>query len=303
MAAVKMHADEVATDTALVRRLVAGQFPHWADLPIAPVPSAGTDNALYRLGDDLVVRMPRIAWATGQIERERRWLPVLAPHLPLAIPEPLAVGEPAEGFPWGWSVYRWLDGENATLDRFADPDEAARDLARFIHALQSVDPTGGPQPNPETLGRGVPLATRDAKTREAIAACDGLIDTRAAYAAWDAALSAPVWQGPPVWLHGDLQSGNLLAVGGRLTAVIDFGAMAIGDPACDLMVAWNLFTADARAAFREAIAVDDATWARGRGWALSPALVALPYYRETNPGLAAIARHAIAEVLSEAEGG
>ncbi len=296
-----MHAGEVATDVGLVRRLLAGQFPRWADLPIAPVPSAGTDNALYRLGDDLVVRMPRIAWATGQIDKERRWLPLLAPHLPLVIPTQVAVGEPAEGFPWGWSVYRWLDGVNATLDRLTDPDEAARDLARFIHALQAVDATGGPRPEPGTFGRGVPLATRDAGTREAIAACAGLIDTRAATAAWQAALAAPAWQGAPVWLHGDLQSGNLLARHGRLSAVIDFGALTVGDPACDLMVAWNLFTARSRAAFREAMAVDDATWARGRGWALSPAVVALPYYRETNPGLAAIARHAIAEVLADQE--
>ena len=299
MAATRMHADEVATDAGLVRRLLAGQFPQWAGLTIVPVPSAGTDNALFRLGDDLVVRMPRIGWATGQIDKERRWLPHLAPHLPLAVPEPLAVGEPAEGFPWRWSVYRWLPGDNATLDRLADPAEAARDLARFVRALQAVDTTGGPRPEPGTFGRGVPLAVRDAGTREAIAACAGLIDTGAATAAWEAALAAPEWRGPPVWLHGDLQSGNLLAVAGRLTAVIDFGALTVGDPACDLMVAWNLFTAETRAAFRDAMGVDDATWARGRGWGLSPALVALPYYRETNPGLAAIARHAIAEVLAD----
>ncbi len=299
----KMHADEVATDAGLVRRLIAAQFPRWADLPIRPVPSAGTDNALYRLGDDLVVRMPRISWATGQIEKERRWLPMLAPHLPLAIPTQMAVGEPAEGFPWGWSVYGWLDGENATLDRLADPDQAARDLAQFIRALQAIDASGGPQPTPGTSGRGVPLAARDEETRTAIAACEGLIDTGAALAAWESALAAPVWQGPPVWLHGDLQSGNLLAVDGRLTAVIDFGAMSTGDPACDLMVAWNLLTAGSRETFRHAIAVDEATWARGRGWGLSPALIALPYYRRTNPGLSAIARHAIAEVLADMEGG
>jgi aminoglycoside phosphotransferase (APT) family kinase protein len=303
MAAAKMHADEVATDAGLVRRLLAGQFPQWADLPIEPVPSAGTDNALYRLGNELVVRMPRISWATGQIDKERRWLPHLAPRLPLAIPAPVAVGEPAEGFPWRWSVYRWLDGENATLDRLADPDGAARDLAHFVRALQAIDATGGPLREPGTFGRGVPLAVRDAGTREAIAACDGLIDTHAATLAWEAALAAPAWRGPPVWLHGDLQSGNLLAVKRRLSAVIDFGALTIGDPACDLMVAWNLFTAGPRAVFRAAIAVDDATWARGRGWALSPALVALPYYRESNPGLAAIARHAIAEVLADRESG
>ncbi len=303
MAAAKMHAEEVPTDAALVRRLIAGQFPQWAGLPIAPVPSAGTDNALYRLGDALVVRMPRIPWATGNIDKEQRWLPFLAPHLPLAIPAPLAVGAPGEGFPWRWSVYGWLDGENATLDRLANPAQAARDLARFIGALQAIDPTGGPAPAPGTFGRGIPLAERDAGTREAIAACRGMIDTGAATAAWEAALAAPPWQGPPVWLHGDLQSGNLLARHGRLTAVIDFGALVVGDPACDLMVAWNLFTAGPRAAFREALAVDDATWARGRGWALSPAVVALPYYRETNPGLAAIARHAIAEALADGEAG
>lgn len=303
MTTPKMHAAEVATDAGIVRRLVAGQFPQWAGLPVVPVPSAGTDNALYRLGGDLVVRMPRIHWATGQIGLERRWLPHLAPHLPLAVPTPLAVGEPGEGFAWQWSVYRWLAGENATLDRLADPEAAARDLARFVLALQAIDPTGGPEPKPEALGRGAPLATRDAKTREAIASLAGMIDTRAATAAWEAALAAPVWRGAPAWLHGDLQSGNLLANRGRLTAVIDFGAMAIGDPACDLMVAWNLFTARARAAFRETIGVDAATWARGRGWALSPALIALPYYRETNPGLAGIARHAIAEVLSDMDGG
>ncbi len=303
MAATKMHAGEVMTDAGLVRRLLAGQFPRWADVSITPVPSAGTDNALYRLGEDLVVRMPRIAWATGQIDKERRWLPYLAPHLPLAIPSQVAVGEPAEGFPWRWSVYRWLDGENATLDRLSGPDRAARDLAHFVRALQAVDPAGGPRPEPGGFGRGVPLAEREAGTREAIAACQGLIDTRAATVAWEAALAAPAWQGPPVWLHGDLQSGNLLARQGRLSAVIDFGALTVGDPACDLMVAWNLFTARSRAAFRKAISVDDATWARGRGWALSPALVALPYYRETNPVLAAIARHAIAEVLADREGG
>lgn len=296
-----MHADEVATDVDLVRRLLAGQFPQWAGLAIARVPSAGTDNALYRLGDGLVVRLPRIAWATGQIDKERRWLPYLAPHLPLAIPQSLAVGEPAEGFPWRWSVYRWLDGANATLDWLADEDQAARDLAGFVRALQAIDPSGGPQPEPGAHGRGVPLARRDRGTREAIAACDGLVDTRAVTAAWEEALDAPVWDGPPVWLHADLQSGNLLARHGRLVAVIDFGALTVGDPACDLMVAWNLFTAGPRAVFRQAMHVDDATWARGRGWALSPALVALPYYRDTNPALAAIARHAIAEVLADCE--
>jgi aminoglycoside phosphotransferase (APT) family kinase protein len=294
-----MHADEVPTDAALVRRLLAAQFPRWADLSIAPVPSTGTDHALYRLGDDLVARLPRIHWAIGQAEKEHRWLPRLAPHLPLAIPAPVALGTPGDGYPWSWAIHRWLAGENATLDRLADARQAAMALARFVAALQRIDPAGGPPAGAHNFHRGVPLVERDAPTRAAIAALDGVIDAVAATAAWEAALRAPAWSGSPVWLHGDLSSGNLLAVDGRLSAVIDFGGLGVGDPACDLQAAWNLLTADSRAVFRAALAVDDATWARGRGWALSVALIALPYYRDTNPTLAGIARYAIAEVLAD----
>lgn len=289
-----MHADEVDTDTALVRRLLAAQFPQWASLPLAPVRSAGTDNAIYRLGDDLAVRLPRIHWATEHVDKEQQWLPRLAPLLPLAIPVPLAKGMPGAGYPWQWSVYRWLSGENATIDRLADPRRAAHDLAQFVAALHRIGPEGGPP-----ASRGVPLVQRDAPTRAALAALHGVLDTDAATAAWEAALRAPVWQGPPVWVHGDLQSGNLLAVQGRLTAVIDFGLLGVGDPACDLIVAWNLFSADTRGVYRAALQVDDATWARGRGWALSVSLIALPYYQTTNPVLAAISRYAINEVLAD----
>jgi aminoglycoside phosphotransferase (APT) family kinase protein len=294
-----MHDDEVYTDAALVRRLLAGQLPHWADLPIEPVTSAGTDNALYRLGDDMVVRLPRIAWAIGQVEKEYRWLPKLAPHLPLAIPVPLAKGEPAEGYPWHWSVNPWLAGENATIERVADPTQLARDLARFITALHGIDPSGGPPPGSHNASRGVPLAMRDEPTRAAIASLHGMIDTHAALAAWESALGIPDWHGPPVWIHGDIQSGNLLAVEGRLSAVIDFGCLGVGDPACDLIVAWNLLSAETRAVFRSALQIDDATWARGRGWALSVSLIALPYYHTTNPVLAGISRYAIDEVLAD----
>ncbi|MEO6063531.1 MAG: aminoglycoside phosphotransferase family protein [Thermoflexales bacterium] len=295
----RMHIDEVDTDVALVRRLLAAQFPAWAELPLAPVRSAGTDNALYRLGDDMAVRLPRIGWAVGQVETELRWLPRLAPHLPLAIPVPLAMGNPGEGYPWHWGVYRWLEGENATLNRISDPGQAAMALAAFIITLRRIDLAGGPLPGPNNSGRGMPLADRDAETRAAIAALEGLIDIRAATSAWEAALRAPAWDGPPVWIHGDLQSGNLLAQRGRLSAVIDWGCMGVGDPASDVMPAWNLFAADTRPVFRAALAVDDATWARGRGWALSCGLIALPYYRTSNPVLADIARHAIREVLGE----
>jgi aminoglycoside phosphotransferase (APT) family kinase protein len=295
----RMHADEVDTDDSLVSRLVAGQFPHWADLPIEPVHSAGTDNALYRLGDDLLVRLPRIQWATGQPGKEREWLPRLGPLLPLAIPLPLAKGVPAEGYPWEWSVYQWLEGETATLERVTDLGQAATDLAQFIAALQQVDPTHGPTPGEHNSWRGVPLATRDAETRAVIASLEGEIDVGAVTAAWEAAVRAPPWHGAPVWLHGDLQSGNLLAVQGRLSAVIDFGCLGVGDPACDVMTAWLYLPAEVRDVFRAALPVDDATWARGRGWALSVGLIALPYYTSTNPVLAGIARRAIEEVLAD----
>ena len=299
MPASKMHEDELGTDVELVGRLVAAQFPAWADLPLTPVPSAGTDNALYRLGEDLTVRLPRIYWATGQVEKEQTWLPRLAPHLPLAIPVPLAKGRPGEGYPWHWSVYQWLDGETVTRERLPDLGRAATDLAHFVAALQRIDPGGGPPPDQFNAFRGVPLATRDARTREAIASLHGELDAVLAAAAWDADLAAPVWAGPPVWIHGDLAPGNLLATQGRLSAVIDFGCLAVGDPACDLIVAWNLLTAETRPIFRAALGVDDAAWARGRGWALSIGLIALPYYRSTNPVLAASSRHTISEVLAD----
>jgi aminoglycoside phosphotransferase (APT) family kinase protein len=296
-----MHNDELDTSVSLVARLLATQFPQWADLPIEPVPSAGTDNALYRLGDDMVVRLPRIHWATGQVDKEHQWLPRLAPFLPLAIPIPLAKGEPGEGYPWHWSVYRWLEGEKATIERLADPRQAATDLAQFVAALQRIDATGGPPPGSHNASRGEPLAMRDARTREAIAALHGLLDADAVTAAWEAAVQAPAWPGPPVWIHGDLSAGNLLVERGRLCGVIDFGCLAAGYPACDLMIAWTLFSDEGRDAFRAALHADEATWARGRGWALSWALIFIPYYLETNPEGVGAARRTIAEFLSDHE--
>jgi aminoglycoside phosphotransferase (APT) family kinase protein len=242
----------------------------------------------------MAVRLPRIHWAVTDVHKEHHWLPRLAPLLPVAIPVPLGKGEPAEGYPWPWSVYRWLDGQNPAVDRIADPGSLATDLAQFVAALHRIDPTGGPPAD-----RGVPLNERDAATRTAIEALHGIIDTTAATAAWHAALRAPAWFEPPVWVHADLSPGNLLSVGGRLSAVIDFGGLGIGDPACDLIVAWNLLPADARSVFRAVLRVDDAAWERGRGWALSIALIQLPYYRGTNPALTSNARHVIGEVLAD----
>jgi aminoglycoside phosphotransferase (APT) family kinase protein len=292
-----MHPDEFAIDTGLVRRLLSAQHPQWAALPIRAVPSAGTDNALFRLGADLLVRLPRIHWAVDDVAKECRWLPRLAPQLPLSIPVPVAAGRPGEGYPWPWSVYPWLDGEEGTLDRIGDQRAAASELAGFVAALHRIDASDGPRPGPS--GRGVPLAARDPATRSAIAALGGRVDALRVTAAWEAALAAPVWNEPPVWVHGDLTPRNLLVTGGRLSAVLDFGACAVGDPAVDLLPAWNLFEGNARSAYREALGVDDATWARGRGWALSVALIALPYYLPTNPVITADSWRVIDQVLAD----
>lgn len=300
MTAVRMHRDEVDTDPSLVRRLLAAQLPEWAHLPIRAIGSTGTDHAIYRLGDDMAVRLPRIHWAVGQVEKERVWLPKLAPHLPLEIPELLATGEPGEGYPWPWSVHRWLAGESATRGRIADPCEAAADLAAFVRALQRIDASDGPRAGVHGL-RGAPLATRDAATRKALSALRGTIDVEAATRVFEAALRAPEWNRTPVWFHGDLLPGNLLFEEGRLRAVIDFGGLGVGDPACDLMSAWGLFSGASREAFRAALGADEATWARGRGHALSQALIFLPYYRDTHPEGVRVARRTIDEILADPE--
>ena len=294
-----MHADEVDIDSSLVARLLAGQFPRWADLTLSLVPSAGTDNAIYRLDDALAVRLPRVASATERVDTEFVWLPRLAPHLPLAIPLPLALGRPGEGYPWSWSVCRWLAGESAQSQRPADLGQAARDLADFIAALQRLDVVSWPPPGPSDSPRGGPLCTRDAPTRATIAELPGRLATGAVTAAWEAALQEPAWHGPPVWTHRDLLPGNLLVHGGRISAVIDFGCLGVGDPSCDLIAARALLSAQTRNIFRAALAVDEATWGRGR--ALSIGLIALPYYQHTNPVFTATARRMIAEVLADHE--
>ncbi len=287
-----MHVDEVSTDVALVRRLVAAQFPEWAALGIEPVRSSGTDNALYRLGEDMVVRLPRIHWAVDGEERAREWLPRLAPLLSVEVPVLLAVGDPAEGYPWNWSIYRWLEGANPCFGGFAD-SALASDLAQLVLSFHRIDLAG------PLTGRGLPLATRHEEVRAALAALEGKIDTHASTAAWQVALSVPAWSGRPVWIHGDLLPGNLLLREGRLKGVIDFGCAGLGDPACDLIAAWGVLPRAARAAFRSELGVDDDTWARGRGWALSIGLIALPYYMDTNPAFADVARHLIGEILAE----
>src|SRR5262245_4582623 len=289
-----MHDRELHIDADLVRELLTEQFPHWAELRLERVPSAGTENVLYRLGDDLSVRLPRIHWAAGNGDKDFEWLPRLAPLLPVAIPVPLAKGMPAAGYPWSWAVYPWLGGENPAVDQIADARSLAEDVLELLAALRRVDLTDGPETR-----RGAPLGGQDGAARAALSALDGMIDTGSATAVWEEALEEPDWRGPPVWIHGDLLPGNLLLEGGRLTGVIDWSLLGVGDPACDLIIAWSLLPAEEREIVRVELEVDAATWTRGRGWALSIALIALPYYKDSNPEFAAVARHLIREILAD----
>ena len=293
--AVRMHDDELDVDAGLAGRLLALQFPAWADLPLVPVLPAGTDHAIFRLGAEMSVRLPRRDGIEAQADLEAEWLPRIAPHLPLAIPVPLAIGPPDGGYPFRWAVNSWLPGEPATHMRLRDPGEAATDLARFVAALRQIDSTGAP-----AAGRGAPLRTRDRQTRIWLADLHGAVDTAAVTAMWEEALAAPVWGGPPQWVHGDLDSRNLLATSGRLSGLVDFGGLGVGDPACDVGTAWKLFSGESRHRFRAELSVDDATWMRARGHVLSQSLGALSYYTlENNAVLVTEARRWLAEVLSD----
>ena len=261
-------------DVALVRPLVAAQFPRWADLPVAPVASQGWDNRTFRLGDDMSVRLPSHRRYVAAIEKEHAWLPPLAPQLPLPIPAPLAIGAPGDGYPWSWSVNRWLDGQSALAGPIDDRRQFAADLAAFLAALQRIDAEDGPPAGRHSFWRGGPLATYDGETRKAIGGLGERIDGDAATEVWDAAI-ASAWTGPPVWVHGDIAPGNLLVRDGRLSAVIDFGQACVGDPACDLAIAWTFFAGESRAAFRAELPLDAGTWARGRGWCVWKALIVL----------------------------
>ncbi|MCK3778557.1 aminoglycoside phosphotransferase family protein [Ensifer sesbaniae] len=265
---------ELVIDASLVRRLIATQFPQWSDLEVRPVEPGGWDNRTFRLGDRMTVRLPSAEHYVAQVEKEHHWLPRLAPHLPLPIPVPLAKGTPGEGFPWRWSVYRWLPGETLAVERVTDLRDVAKDLTRFLRAMRQADTAGGPLPGDHNFHRGGPPGFYDAQTRQALTLLEGEVDTAAAREAWEAALAAP-FEGIPVWFHGDIAWGNLLVDHGRLSAVIDFGTSGVGDPACDLAIAWTFFHGESRDVFRDGMALDRGAWARGRGWTLWKALIVL----------------------------
>ena len=285
-------------DAALVQRLIAAQFPRWAGLSVTPVEFDGWDNRTYRLGDDKSVRLPTAAGYVPAVAKENEWLPRLAPALPVAVPAVLGAGVPGEGYPFPWSVRGWLPGEAAGRAHIGDPVRFAGEVARFLTALQRCDTTGGPAAGEHSWYRGAPPSHYDAETRRCLAQLDGRIDTAAAAAVWDAALSAR-WRGDPVWFHGDVAAGNLLVRDGRLAAVIDFGTSGVGDPACDLVLAWTMLEAESREAFRRAVGQDDGTWARARGWALWKALLSLTGCIDTDPDLAALNHRVIADVVAD----
>jgi aminoglycoside phosphotransferase (APT) family kinase protein len=262
----------VQLDEREVHRLVAEQFPSWRDLPVTPVTVPGWDNQTFRLGESMSVRLPSGEGYAAQVRKEHRWLPRLAPALPLPIPTPIAVGAPAHGYPWEWSVYGWLPGETAARDRIADLGDFAAAVAYFLRALHRIDAAGGPEAGSHNFFRGGPLTVYDDQTRQAIRALGARVDGNAAVQIWERALSAP-YSAAPVWVHGDVAANNLLVRNGRLSAVLDFGCCAVGDPACDLVLFWTFLQGSARDRFREAVAADADTWARARGWALWKALI------------------------------
>jgi aminoglycoside phosphotransferase (APT) family kinase protein len=288
----------VEIDAALAGRLVAAQFPQWAGLPIRPVAHGGWDNRTFHLGERMIVRLPSAGRYAAQVEKEHRWLPVLARGLPLPIPVPLARGEPAEDYPWPWSVYGWLDGETASAGRIDDKIRFATDLAVFLAALQRIDAVGGPTAGPHSFWRGGPLSTYDAETRAAIVTLGDRIDAEAVTAVWEAALDT-LWMAAPVWVHGDVATGNLLVRDGQLSAVIDFGCCSVGDPACDLAIAWTFLEGEAREAFRAVLPLDPGTWARGRAWTLWKALIVHAALPGANPLNAKISGRIIEDLVAE----
>ena len=285
-------------DVSVARRLIDSQFPQWSHLPIAAVEFDGWDNRTFRLGSELTLRLPSGEWYAQQVDKEQRWLPVLAPQLPLPIPTPVARGEPDDGFPYPWSVYRWLDGELASNARIDDLPGFATTLAAFLNALRCVDATGGPAPGEHNFYRGGPLSTYEGETLQAIDALGDEIPAEAVKRVWDDAM-ATSWDRAPVWLHGDVATGNLLVRAGRLAAVLDFGSSGVGAPACDVVIAWTFLSGESRARFRAELDVDSGTWSRGRGWALWKALISLVGHLEHDSPDAALARRDIEQILAD----
>lgn len=293
-----LNASELRIDSTLVRQLLRSQFPQWADLPIVPMSSGGWCNVAFRLGEQMVVRLPRHCAYVEAISKEYRWLPFLSPMLPYPIPRAVAMGKPGQGYLWPWLILRWIDGEIATPERIANLADFAIEVGHFLTAMHYINPAIGPAPGQHNFHRGGSLQHYDAEVQHALVALSGKIDTKAASDVWEKAL-ARTWTEPPVWIHGDVSVGNLLVRGGRLHAVIDFGNAGVGDPACDLAMAWTCFEGTSRDAFQRALPLDEATWARGRGWALWKAMVIAAGISTSNAFEAAQPFRVIGKVIAD----
>jgi aminoglycoside phosphotransferase (APT) family kinase protein len=295
---VLARVDRSSIDVPLARRLVDRQFPQWRELAITEVEVDGWDNRTFRLGSELTIRLPSGDWYAKQVEKEQRWLPVLAPRLPLPIPAPVAKGAPDDGYPYPWSVYRWLEGELASKAPIGDLTAFATTLAGFLNALGRADASGGPQPGEHNFHRGAPLATYEDEALQAIDALGAEVPRDAVNRVWEDAMSTS-WDREPVWFHGDVATGNLLVRNGRLAAVLDFGSSGVGDPACDIVIAWTFLTCAGRDRFRAELGVDAATWSRGRGWGLWKALISLVGHLENDSPDAALARRDIEQIVAD----
>ncbi|GAA4185328.1 aminoglycoside phosphotransferase family protein [Gryllotalpicola kribbensis] len=294
-----MHAHQLDVSAADVHRLVSAQFPQWAGAPIVRVPSYGTTNAMFRLGDDKVVRLPFIPGDGVGVPVETAILERVGGRLPVPVPRVLATGRPDDGYPFTWSVLQWLPGEMPVPEALLDSAALIDDLVGFLQRLREL-PTAGVR----RAQRSGPLAPLADPVRETMEELGVEFDLERLRALWDDALAAPEWRGAPVWVHSDLLPSNLLVdERGRLAGVLDWAAAGVGDPSCELLAAWNVFTGADRARFRarleERLGLDDAMWRRGRGWAISQAVLALPYYRETNAGMTEMATRALRALEQE----
>ncbi len=293
----KMNNKKLIINEALVHHLIATQFPQWQNLSIHQIVPNGWDNRTFRLGEHMIIRMPSAEAYAAQVEKEQFWLPKLAPFLPLTIPVPIALGKPTNNYPWKWSIYKWLEGKPATSAFITNLSDFALNLAQFLTALQQINPTNGPLPGPHNFYRGGTLTTYDTETRKAIAILKNKIDTNTATKIWENALTT-TWHNPPVWIHGDISASNLLVNNGKLSSVIDFGLLAIGDPACDLGIAWTLFGGESRKLFRTMLPLDNDTWARGRAWVLWKALIISAGFADTNQAEATQYWQILEDILS-----
>ncbi len=287
----------VSINSALVKQLILSQFPQWKDLPIKPVALSGWDNRTYHLGDEMLVRLPSAESYAAQVDKEQTWLPILESKLPLQIPKPLALGQPEFGYPFNWSVYEWIEGRTLA-EVESEKQMLAKELADFLTNLYQIPVMEGPAAGAHNFYRGGSLAVYDAETKQAIQVFDKSIDAKTTLRIWELALASS-WQNAPVWVHGDISPGNLIVRDGHLHAVIDFGLLSVGDPACDLVMAWNYFDSKSRKVFKEAMALDSNTWHRARGWALWKALIIASGISKTNAVEANSSYQIIEDIIHE----